>query len=43
MKTPTMIIEKIIITYDVGHNICVSSMNERKTQVGWVATIKQSA
>jgi hypothetical protein len=43
MKTLTMIIEKIIITSDVGRNICVSSMNKRKTQVGWVVTIRQSA
>ncbi len=43
MKTLTTIIEKIIITSNVRHNICVSSMNERKTQLGWVATIRQSA
>jgi hypothetical protein len=30
-------------TYNVGPTICVSFVKERKTQVGWVATVGRKA
>jgi hypothetical protein len=33
--------KKIGTTFDVGLIICISSTNKGKTQVRWVATIKQ--
>ncbi len=31
--------QKIGVMFEIGPTMCVSSMNEGKTQVGWVATI----
>jgi hypothetical protein len=41
LKTHATIIKEIGTTFDVKSTICLSSANKRKTQVGWVITIRQ--
>jgi hypothetical protein len=32
--------KKVGITFEIRHTICISSMSEGKTQVGWVVVVR---